>query len=73
MNQAYKKLTESLTTPSDLSFDSDRAVTDFRAFEPMAILHSERVDNPLALDVMEEVIDSVKNALQSRKKKIELV
>lgn len=69
---AYKTLTESLKNPSDLSFESDGAVTAFRAFEPIAKFYAERVDNPLALEVMEETLETIKSCLQNRKNMLNL-
>ncbi len=64
----YDELKASLRSPNDLSFDDDRGVTEFRAFKVIGQLHAERVSNPLAMDTMLEVLDDLKNCLQTRRK-----
>lgn len=46
-----------------LDYDNDRAVTDFRAFEMMAVLHAERVTYSSAKDEMISILDNVRNRL----------
>lgn len=49
------------------SFDTDRAVANYRAFYLTGFVDAERVDDPFALEVMMEVLDNLKNNLQKRK------
>ena len=63
----YQELGRSLSSPGDISFDDDRAVTDFRAFHAIAHLHTSRVKDVRAIDVMEEVLGNLLNNLQTRR------
>lgn len=55
------------TAQPDIEMMTDKAVTDFRAFFQTAQLHVKRVKDPLAIDVMLEVIEHLQNDLQQRK------
>lgn len=67
----YQRLTSSLTSAADLPIFEDRAVADFRGFYSIAQIHTQRVRNPLVVDTMCEILDSLKNDLLSRKKVID--
>lgn len=69
---SYRKLTESLETEGDLSFDSDRAVAEYVAFGSVGVVHAERVDNVKALDVMIEVNERINSCLRKRQKVLSL-
>jgi hypothetical protein len=70
--RSYRKLTESLKTEGDLSFDSDRAVAEYVAFGSVGEVHAERVDNPKALEVMLEVSERINSCLRKRQKVLSL-
>lgn len=55
-----------LLSSRTLPADDARAVTDFRAFQPIADLHADRVTDPVAVSVMLEVLDAVKEKLLSK-------
>lgn len=55
------------TAQPDIEVMTDKAVTDFRAFFQTAQLHVRRVNDPLAIEVMLEVIEHLQNDLQRRK------
>jgi len=61
--KSYQRLTTSLKNETDLPYDSDRAVADFRAFHPIAAIHAARVTNPLAIDVMLEIVSMLQKDL----------
>lgn len=56
-----------LKSAQDISFDADRAVSDFRAFYPVASFHAGNVSDPRALDVLIEVIENVRTSLLSKR------
>lgn len=66
----YNELVASISAPTDLSFDSDRAICDFRAFLPVASVHASRVTNCNVLDVMLEVVEILHKDLVKQKNKI---
>ncbi len=65
----YVRLTESLASPADLSMSEDRAVADFRGFYSIAEVHTSRVQNPLVIDTMCEILDTLRMNLQEQKDK----
>ena len=67
----YQQLTASLSSPADLPIFEDRAVSDFRGFYSVASVHTQRVENPLVVETMIEILDNLKNDLLSRKKVID--
>ncbi len=71
--KSYQRLTASLKDESELSFDSDRAVAEYLAFAEIGELHAGRVDNPLALDVMMEVVERLRNLLIERQSMLHLL
>lgn len=71
--KSHQILINSLESEADLSFDSDRAVAEYLAFAEVGTLHAGRVDNQLALDVMVEVVDRLKNILQEKKSVLHLL
>lgn len=42
--------------PASMTYAEDLAVTEFRAFHKTAGIHVERVNHPLALEVLREVV-----------------
>ena len=71
--KSYHIMTATLKNESELSFDSDRAIAEYLAFAEVGELHAGRVDNQLALDVMMEVVDRMKNLLLERKSVLHLM
>jgi hypothetical protein len=71
-NESYQRMIDSLKSPDDLSFQDDKGVAEFRAFYPVANLHASTVSNPQALDTMLEVVTTLQNSLQNRRKMITL-
>lgn len=65
--KGYTKLTESLSSSADLPAFEDRAVADFRGFYSIAEIHTTRVKNPLVIETMCEILDALKNNLQTRR------
>lgn len=66
----YTELTGKTRSPQDIALADDRAMAEFRGFHQLADVHVKRVNDPRTLDVLDEVIDHVKNALRSRRKMI---
>jgi len=67
----YQELTATLTSPSDLDSQTDRAITDYRSFLPVGMVHASRVTNCLALDVMIEVVDNLHQDLTAQKNRLQ--
>ncbi len=61
--KSYTTLTQSLQSPSDLSYQDDMAVANFRAFHQVAHLHATRVSNSLARNVILEILDDLRGTL----------
>lgn len=70
--KSYQTLTETLKSPSDISYAEDKAMAEFRAFYAVAPTYCGAVYNPKVLEVMEEVVDNIKNDLQTRKSMLNL-
>ncbi len=64
---AYKNFVSAVTQGTQVSPESQRAVTEYRAFVPIAELYAERVSDTIALAVLEEAIDNIKSCLQARR------
>lgn len=62
--KSYQHVVEQKT---QLPYDDDRAMTDFRAFWPIAQVHSAKVCDVNALEVMLEVVERVRGELLARK------
>lgn len=65
--KAYQKLTQSMGNAGEVDLFSDRAIADFRGFQCVATLHTERVHNTDALDIMEEVLESLSSDIKKRR------
>jgi len=50
-----------------LSYDCDRAITEFRSFYPLALLHAGRIDNPAAIEEAELMLLEILAELKKRK------
>lgn len=50
--------------PEELQFFEDRAVTDFRAFEAIAVIYLKKLTNPRIRSVFDEVIQNLQDHLQ---------
>ncbi len=68
--KSYSVLTQSIQSGADLKYEDDKAVAEYRAFDAVAHLHANRVTNPLALDAMLSIVESIKTDLLNRRKLI---
>ena len=65
--KSYNILTEECRKHDDLlTFDEDRAVADCRAFFVIASLHTTRVTNTLAKNVMREIFETLLDDLADK-------
>lgn len=64
------KYTQLTQQPNVIAYQNDRAMADFRGFLELGSVHVERVNDLKAIDVMEEILDGLKNALRTRRKVI---
>lgn len=56
------------TFPTDV--ETDRAITDYRAFLPVGTVHASRTVNCNALDIMLEVVNNLQRDLTAQRKKV---
>lgn len=49
-----------------ISYTEDRATADFRGFHKVALIHATRVQNPLVIEVMLEILEDVRKTLQHK-------
>lgn len=68
--KSYELLTAKYETrPADLPIFEDRAVADFRGFYAVATVHTGRVRNPLVIQTIMEILDTLKAELEGQKGK----
>jgi len=56
---------------AELPFDAERAIADFRAFEPLALVHSARVCHEDALQIMLAVVDGIRDDLLAKRNSLQ--
>ncbi len=62
--KAYNKLTEA---KKEVAFDDDRAVAEFRGFQEPALVHIDRVSTHDSIDVLIEVVETLRDKVMARK------
>ena len=67
----YTAFATSLKSPKDVAYETDRAVTDYRAFLPVGAVHASRVTDSKALDVMLEVVENLRDGLTAQKNRLQ--
>lgn len=65
--KSHITMVQTLKTPAELDYYSDRAIADYRGFQHTASLHAERVQSPMALTIMEEIVEGLSQDLKKRR------
>lgn len=52
-----------------LTHADDAAITEFRAFHVVASVHTKRVENPIAVEIMRQILDGLQRDLDKKVEK----
>lgn len=62
----YQAFTETISSPDDIPYHEDAAVTYMRSMHGLATLHCERVSSPEVVDVMMSMVEDIRNVLAKK-------
>jgi hypothetical protein len=69
---SYKELVNDPKALSSLDVKAEREIADYRAFFQIGEVHARNVTNRHSINIMSEVVEQLQNALQERKKVLDL-